>query len=121
MLEEIARNEELMRNQCSDIVCGHQDLLRGNVLRNADGDILIIDFEYACLLPAPLDICHHYCEWMTRYDSESYWLDWSLHPTEEEENRFIRSYLERRCRCLFCSYCVYLIILSQSTCGKCRS
>ena len=80
------------------MVYGHQDLLRGNVLKNASGEVLIIDFEYTCLLPAPLDICHHYCEWMTRYDSPSYWIDLSLHPTDDEEKNFIRAYLLERCR-----------------------
>ena len=75
---------------------GHQDLLRGNVLRNESGDVLLVDFEYCCILPAPLDICHHYCEWMTRYDSDSYWIDWSLHPNEDEERNFIAAYLHRR-------------------------
>ncbi|KNB45764.1 choline ethanolamine kinase [Blastocystis sp. subtype 4] len=98
LLEEIHRNEELIRNESTDIVYGHQDLLRGNVLKNAKGEVLIIDFEYTCLLPAPLDICHHYCEWMTRYDSPSYWIDFSLHPTDEEEKNFIHAYLLERCR-----------------------
>ena len=62
MLNEINHNESLIRNESSDIVYGHQDLLRGNVLRNASGEILLVDFEYTCLLAAPLDICHHYCE-----------------------------------------------------------
>ena len=95
------RNEELIRNESNDIVFGHQDLLRGNVLCNNEGSILLIDFEYTCLLAAPLDICHHYCEWMTRYDSESYWIDWTLHPTEDEEMNFIGAYLQRRSRCIY--------------------
>ena len=96
MLNEINHNEFLIRNESSDIVYGHQDLLRGNVLRNASGEILLVDFEYTCLLAAPLDICHHYCEWMTRYDSQSYWIDVSLHPSHEEEVNFVAAYLERR-------------------------
>ncbi|KAK8823854.1 hypothetical protein WA538_001144 [Blastocystis sp. DL] len=96
MLNEINHNESLIRNESSDIVYGHQDLLRGNVLRNASGEILLVDFEYTCLLAAPLDICHHYCEWMTRYDSQSYWIDVSLHPSHEEEVNFVAAYLERR-------------------------
>ena len=94
--QEISLNEELIRNECHDFVYGHQDLLRGNVLRNDSGDVLLVDFEYCCILPAPLDICHHYCEWMTRYDSDSYWIDWSLHPNEDEERNFIAAYLHRR-------------------------
>ena len=94
--QEISLNEELIRNECHDFVYGHQDLLRGNVLRNESGDVLLVDFEYCCILPAPLDICHHYCEWMTRYDSDSYWIDWSLHPNEDEERNFIAAYLHRR-------------------------
>lgn len=96
--DEIKQNAELIRKESNDIVYGHQDLLRGNVLRNEAGSILIIDFEYTCLLSAPLDICHHFCEWMTRYDSDSYWIDRSLHPTEEEETRFLTAYLSRRSR-----------------------
>ena len=94
--EEIRRNVELMHKECSDFVYGHQDLLRGNVLRNQKGDILIIDFEYTCILAAPLDICHHFCEWMTRYDSASYWIDMTLHPNAEEETNFLTAYLETR-------------------------
>ena len=96
--EEIKQNAELIRNESSDIVYGHQDLLRGNVLRNETDDILIVDFEYMCLLSAPLDICHHFCEWMTRYDSNSYWIDLSLYPTEQEEIHFLTAYLSRRSR-----------------------
>ena len=97
--EEIQRNLDLMHGECSDYVYGHQDLLRGNVLRNQKGDILIIDFEYTCILPAPLDICHHFCEWMTRYDSASYWIDMSMHPNAEEETSFLTAYLETRSEC----------------------
>ena len=96
--EEIRRNEELIRNETTDLVYGHQDLLRGNVIRNQQGDILIIDFEYTCILAAPLDICHHFCEWMTHYDSPSYWIDMALHPTREEETNFLVAYLETRSR-----------------------
>ena len=101
--EEIRQNLELIKNENSDIVFGHQDLLRGNVLRNEAGDVLIIDFEYTCLLNAPLDICHHFCEWTTRYDSESYWIDMSLYPSEEEEWSFIEAYLSRRSKLIHSS------------------
>lgn len=94
---EISRNEELIRNETSELVYGHQDLLRGNVLRNEGGEVLLVDFEYSCLLPPPLDVCHHYCEWMTRYDCDSYRIDWTLHPSHEEESNFLDAYLCRRC------------------------
>lgn len=96
--EEIHENTAIIRNENTDIVYGHQDLLRGNVIRNESGDILLIDYEYTCLLAAPLDICHHYCEWMTRYDLPSYEIDLSLHPNEQEEKNFITAYLCRRSR-----------------------
>ena len=38
--QEISLNEELIRNECHDFVYGHQDLLRGNVLRNESGEKL---------------------------------------------------------------------------------
>ena len=81
-----------------EVVFGHHDLQHGNILMNKDGDIMFVDFEYAGQISVGVDIANHFCEWMTHYDSPSYWIDMALHPTREEETNFLVAYLETRSR-----------------------
>ena len=97
ILPEIESLKSLITSEDYEVVFGHHDLQHGNILMNKEGDIMFVDFEYSGPISVGVDIANHFCEWMTDYNlPESAILRESLGPTEEQQRRFIRSYLRAR-------------------------
>lgn len=93
-----------------DLVFCHNDTQYGNILRleppkgspllqpqNEHRQLVVIDFEYSGPNYPAYDIANHFCEWMGDYHHTTMphhiWLD--QYPNEEEQTRFITSYVEQ--------------------------
>lgn len=77
---------ECIEYSAFDIVLGHQDLLRGNILESDKGEIIFMDFEYAGPCERGFDIANHLCE-CCGVDC-----DWKNFPDTNERKCFLRSY-----------------------------
>jgi len=103
------------RTEVDRLVFCHNDTQYGNMLRleppkgspllqpqHEHRQLVVIDFEYSGPNPRALDIANHFCEWMYDYThptmSHHIWLD--RYPNEEEQRRFITSYVEQ-CNTVF--------------------
>jgi len=67
---------------CNIGIC-HCDLLAGNLIKN-NGELYIIDFEYACMGPVLLDIANNFNEF------GGLECDWSLFPDIHTRFQFYR-------------------------------
>lgn len=93
-----------------NLVFCHNDTQYGNILRleppkgspllqpqNEHRQLVVIDFEYSGPNYPAYDIANHFCEWMGDYHHSTMphhiWLD--QYPNEEEQERFITSYVEQ--------------------------
>jgi len=74
----------------------HNDLQYGNIMINEkDGDITLIDYEYASYNPVAFDIANHFCEMMADYHTETpHLLDQKKYPDFAERQRFVECYLK---------------------------
>ncbi|PCH33379.1 kinase-like protein [Wolfiporia cocos MD-104 SS10] len=83
-------------------VFAHNDTQYGNLLRLKSlrpgmpehRQIIVVDFEYAALNPAALDIANHFHEWTANYhDDAPHVLRPALYPSPEQRRNFYSSYL----------------------------
>ncbi|KAG0611795.1 hypothetical protein M758_7G165100 [Ceratodon purpureus] len=74
----------------------HNDLQYGNImLSEKDDAVTLIDYEYASYNPVAFDIANHFCEMTADYHcDEPHVLHPETFPSDEEQNRFLRAYLE---------------------------
>ncbi|KAL2368578.1 hypothetical protein RJ035_002473 [Blastomyces gilchristii] len=95
------------------LVFAHNDTQYGNLLRlepsgesplllpaNEHKQLVVIDFEYASANTRGLEFCNHFTEWCYNYhDPERSWAcNTKWYPTPEEQEQFIRAYLNHRPR-----------------------
>lgn len=98
------------------LVFAHNDTQYGNILRlipetiegsspsplllpeNTHKQLIVIDFEYASANTPGLEFANHFTEWCYNYHNPTHpWLcDTSRYPTQEEQTRFIRSYVNHQ-------------------------
>jgi ethanolamine kinase len=72
----------------SPVVFAHNDLLSGNVMYDAAREtVALVDFEYGNFNPRGFDFANHFCECC------GFECDWSVFPTFEAQQHFLRSYL----------------------------
>lgn len=92
---EVLRLERRLAQLEGAIGFCHNDLQYGNImLHETNGDVTIIDYEYASFNPIAFDIANHFCEMMANYHTETpHFLDSSKYPGVEERSRFIATYL----------------------------
>ncbi len=79
------------------LVFSHNDLQHGNILLTAEGNIVLIDYEYGGVNYAAFDIANHFCEWtsdFTERNPHPEVMDFaSKYPTEAEMRNFLTAYL----------------------------
>ena len=107
LVKECGGNTSLRRK----LVFAHNDTQYGNLMRlkpsgespllqpsNHHKQLVVIDFEYAGQNTIGLEFANHFSEWCYNYHHPS--VPWACHtqayPTEEEQRRFIRSYVLHR-------------------------
>ncbi|ETN37560.1 uncharacterized protein HMPREF1541_07182 [Cyphellophora europaea CBS 101466] len=107
LIHEIGGNAALRRK----LVFAHNDTQYGNLMRltpsgespllkpsNHHKQIVVIDFEYSGQNTAGLEFANHFTEWCYNYHHPE--VPWACHaqqyPTEDEQRRFIRSYVMHR-------------------------
>ncbi|KAF7689845.1 putative choline kinase 3 [Cucumispora dikerogammari] len=79
--------------RCKDTYIIHNDLLSGNILKTKDGRIFLIDFEYACLGTAELELACLFEEMVTDYNSfNSSNEKLTKTPDENDINKMISRY-----------------------------
>ncbi|KAF9550810.1 hypothetical protein EC957_011357 [Mortierella hygrophila] len=112
-IEEVHR--ELMAVH-SPIVFAHNDAQYGNILKSLDedGELVVIDFEYAGYNTRGFDIGNHFCEWTADYHSERpSILHHDRYPTKAEQLNFLEAYMEAEIA--MCGYHLTAINLAQYT------
>ncbi|KAG0055822.1 hypothetical protein BGZ89_002251 [Linnemannia elongata] len=112
-IEEVHR--ELMSVH-SPIVFAHNDAQYGNILKSLDedGELVVIDFEYAGYNTRGFDIGNHFCEWTADYHSERpSILHHDKYPTKAEQLNFLEAYMEAEIA--MCGYHLTAINLAQYT------
>ncbi|KPI41193.1 Choline kinase [Cyphellophora attinorum] len=107
LVKEVGGNSGLRKK----LVFAHNDTQYGNLMRlkpsgespllqpsNHHKQLVVIDFEYAGQNTAGLEFANHFSEWCYNYHHPE--VPWACHtqayPTEEEQRRFIRSYIMHR-------------------------
>ncbi|KAF9925955.1 hypothetical protein FBU30_004340 [Linnemannia zychae] len=81
----------------SPIVFAHNDTQHGNILKSVDenGELVVIDFEYAGYNTRGFDIGNHFCEWTADYHSDQpSIIHPERYPTKAEQLNFLESYME---------------------------
>ncbi|EEH15977.2 hypothetical protein PABG_06064 [Paracoccidioides brasiliensis Pb03] len=93
------------------LIFAHNDTQYGNLLRlepsgesplllppNEHKQLVVIDFEYASANTRGLEFCNHFTEWCYNYhDPDRPWAcNTKWYPTPEEQERFVRAYLNHR-------------------------
>ncbi|KAF9556562.1 hypothetical protein BGW38_009190, partial [Lunasporangiospora selenospora] len=81
----------------SPLVFAHNDTQYGNILRSLDdeGELVVIDFEYAGYNTRAFDIANHFCEWTADYHSDRpSVLHPDRYPTKSEQFNFLEAYVE---------------------------
>jgi choline kinase len=94
------------------LVFAHNDTQYGNLMRlqpsgtspllqpsNQHKQLVVIDFEYAAQNLAGLEFANHFTEWCYNYHNtpdKSFVCDTRRYPTEQEQYRFVRSYVMHR-------------------------
>lgn len=62
--DKIVRECEVVN---SKLVLSHNDLQMGNILRESNGRITLVDYEYSNIAPRGFDLANYFCEWMANY------------------------------------------------------
>jgi len=92
-IEDLKIKLELYIN--SPIVFAHNDTQYGNILRLTDGNLVVVDFEYAGYNYQAFDIANHFCEWMYDYrSSDPHKMKLDLYPNENQQIDFLQSYID---------------------------
>lgn len=93
------------------LVFAHNDTQYGNLMRlqpsgtspllqpsNQHKQLVVIDFEYASQNMVGLEFANHFTEWCYNYHHPefSYLCDTRKYPNEDEQHRFVRSYVMHR-------------------------
>jgi choline kinase len=92
------------------LVFAHNDTQYGNLMRlqpsgesplmnpsNQHKQLVVIDFEYARQNTIGYEFADHFSEWCYNYHSDNSWAcNHKAYPTQEEQHRFIRSYVMHR-------------------------
>ena len=93
------------------LVFSHNDTQYGNILRliptgesplllpaNTHKQLVVIDFEYASANTPGLEFANHFTEWCYNYHDKRkpYACNVQRYPTPEEQNRFLRAYVQHR-------------------------
>ncbi|XP_022082818.1 choline/ethanolamine kinase-like isoform X2 [Acanthaster planci] len=103
LTREVAFVKELIANTKSPVVFCHNDCQEGNILlakgcpEIKDNSLVLIDYEYASYNYRASDFANHFCEWTIDYTKESapyFSLVPEDYPSQEQQLRFIRAYLE---------------------------
>ncbi|CAK3803798.1 Choline kinase [Lecanosticta acicola] len=104
--EEQCGGVEKLREQ---LVFAHNDTQYGNILRlvptgesplllpaNTHKQLVVIDFEYSNANTPGLEFANHFTEWCYNYHDEKkpYAFNASRYPTPEEQDRFVRAYVQ---------------------------
>ncbi|KAG0614076.1 hypothetical protein M758_6G149800 [Ceratodon purpureus] len=94
--DEINYLQQRLDKRDTQIGFCHNDLQYGNImLSEKDDSVTLIDYEYASYNPVAFDIANHFCEMTADYHSdEPHVLHPELFPRDEEQDRFLRAYLE---------------------------
>ncbi|CAI5729557.1 unnamed protein product [Peronospora destructor] len=95
LTKDVDELEEILVLVPSLVVFSHNDLQYGNIMKNDDGDAVLIDFEYTSYNPRGYDLGNHFCEWAYDYHKtvNAHLGDFNKYPTEEEQRNFCRAYL----------------------------
>ncbi|KAG0220370.1 hypothetical protein BGX33_000045 [Mortierella sp. NVP41] len=114
LLTEIAEVHRELMSVHSPIVFAHNDAQYGNILKSLDenGELVVIDFEYAGYNTRGFDIGNHFCEWTADYHSERPSVlhhDW--YPSKAEQFNFLEAYMEAEIA--MCGYHLTAINLAQ--------
>lgn len=84
----------------SQVVFCHNDVLYGNIMKNAKGDIHLIDFEYGGMNYASFDIANHFNEWAGGTGTEKHGPGYHGHPDYDrlpnsaQRRHFCRAYMD---------------------------
>eukprot|EP00033_Pygsuia_biforma_P000129 GCRY01000164.1.p1 GENE.GCRY01000164.1~~GCRY01000164.1.p1 ORF type:complete len:354 (-),score=80.55 GCRY01000164.1:270-1331(-) len=81
--------EVVHENSCPVGFC-HNDLYAGNIIKQKDGSVRLIDFEYSSYNYFEFDIGNFFCEFAHDRDWEA------LHPTLAQQKAFVATYLKHR-------------------------
>ncbi|KAF9981435.1 hypothetical protein BGZ75_007288 [Mortierella antarctica] len=115
LLREIEEVHQELMTVHSPVVFAHNDTQYGNILRatdDEDGELVVIDFEYAGYNTRGFDIGNHFCEWTADYHSERpSVLHPSRYPTKAEQLNFLEAYMEAEIA--MCGYHLTAINLSK--------
>ncbi|EFA74777.1 ethanolamine kinase A [Heterostelium album PN500] len=87
MKQEFKQLEETLAKLNSPIVFCHNDLLSRNIIVDGEEKASFIDFEYANYNFRGFELGNHFNEYA------GFGPDYSLYPTEEQQNIFIQEYL----------------------------
>ncbi|GJJ79103.1 choline kinase [Entomortierella parvispora] len=97
LLAEIDEVHRELLSVHSPLVFAHNDTQYGNILRtkDEDGELVVIDFEYAGYNTRAFDIANHFCEWTADYHSERpSIMHPDRYPTKAEQLNFLEAYME---------------------------
>ncbi|KAK3847637.1 MAG: kinase-like domain-containing protein [Linnemannia gamsii] len=97
LLVEIEEVHRELISVHSPIVFAHNDAQYGNILKSLDedGELVVIDFEYAGYNTRGFDIGNHFCEWTADYHSERpSIIHHDRYPTKAEQLNFLEAYME---------------------------
>ncbi|KAM7222820.1 Protein kinase-like domain containing protein [Rhypophila decipiens] len=102
------------KNLREKLVFAHNDTQYGNILRirpddqkspllqpaNQHKQLIVIDFEYAAANAPGLEFANHFSEWTYNYHDpvNAHACNTNNYPTVEEQERFIRAYVEHKPR-----------------------
>ena len=74
----------------SPVICCHNDLYLKNFIYDEENNsVKLIDFEYSSWNYQAFDLANHIGEWCGVY------MDWSKYPSRDEQDFFLRTYLEK--------------------------
>ncbi|KAF9142569.1 hypothetical protein BG015_000751 [Linnemannia schmuckeri] len=114
LITEIGEVQKELMSVHSPIVFAHNDAQYGNILKSLDedGELVVIDFEYAGYNTRGFDIGNHFCEWTADYHSERpSILHHDKYPTKAEQLNFLEAYMEAEIA--MCGYHLTAINLAQ--------
>ncbi|KAG0216499.1 hypothetical protein BGX28_000013 [Mortierella sp. GBA30] len=114
LITEIDEVHQELLTVHSPLVFAHNDTQYGNILRtlDEDGELVVIDFEYAGYNTRGFDIGNHFCEWTADYHSERpSVLHPERYPTKAEQLNFLEAYMEAEIA--MCGYHLTAINLSK--------
>jgi thiamine kinase-like enzyme len=92
ILEDMRRRLEWYKGVCTPVLC-HNDAQIGNMMK-INGEVRLIDYEYACMGDPCVDIANLFCEKMCDY-TKDYILREEIGWGESEKREFLRIYSGR--------------------------